>query len=194
MKSGMARLVHYQNFQPGDNVKEVRPVLYNEPWYFKTEAEIFSNMTEGALTLSNTRIMLDASWEVGWHEVDEEEWEGIAQAGWYLNRFTSFFIGARIEGVRSKEHDTVGIFGLSYLLPLNIDSTAWIDNEGESRIILKKEFELTPRIGIKGEAEYDSLEKWEGAVGLEYKLNRHLSLAGKWHSDFGFGGGLQIGF
>jgi hypothetical protein len=187
-------MVHYQDFTPSDEVLAVRPELYRDSWYLSAEAEILSNMTEGMLSLANTRIMLDLSWEAGWEKVDEEEWEGIARLGWYLDRFSSVFIGGRSEGVRSKEHETVGILGLSYLLPLNIETTGWLDSEGESRIVLAKEFTLTPRLGLHGETEYDSLDHWEGAVGLMYELTRHISLEGKWHSEYGFGGGMQIGF
>jgi FtsP/CotA-like multicopper oxidase with cupredoxin domain len=195
MKSGMARLVHYQDFHQADHVQAVRPELYKDSWYFSANAEALSNMTEGVLALSNTRIMIDFAWEAGWEEeAVEEEWEGIARLGWYLNRFASLFIGGRSEGVRSEEHESVGIFGLTYLLPLNIETTAWLDDEEESRVIFEKELELTPRLAIHGEAEYDSLEHWEGAVGLSYMVNRHVSLAAKWHSEFGWGGGLNIGF
>jgi len=195
MKSGMARLVHYQDFTPGEEVADVRPKLYKDNWYLSAKSEALSNMTEGMLSLANTRIMLDISWEAGWEEeAVEEEWEGIATVGWYLNRFTSIFVGSRSEGVRSEEHESVGILGLTYLLPLNIETTAWIDNEEESRVIFEKELELTPRLAIHGEAEYDSLEHWEGAVGLAFMINRHFSLVGKWHSEFGWGGGLSFGF
>ncbi|MEN8136151.1 MAG: multicopper oxidase domain-containing protein [Thermodesulfobacteriota bacterium] len=195
MKSGMSRLVHYQDFTPDDEVLGVRPRLYKDSWYFAANAEALSNMTEGMLSFSNTRLMFDLSWEAGWEEeADEEEWEGIARLGWYLNRFSKVFIGGRSEGVRSEEHESVGILGLTYLLPLNIETTAWIDDEEESRVIFEKEFELTPRLAIHGEAEYDSSEHWEGAVGMQYMINRHVSLAGKWHSEFGWGGGLNISF
>jgi CopA family copper-resistance protein len=195
MKSGMARLIHYQNFTPGEEVAAVRPKLYKDNWYLSAKAEALSNMTEGVLSLANTRIMLDFSWEAGWEEeAVEEEWEGIATVGWYLNRFTSIFVGGRSEGVRSEEHESVGILGLTYLLPLNIETTAWIDNEEESRVIFEKELELTPRLSIHGEAEYDSLEHWEGAAGLAFMINRHFSLVGRWHSEFGWGGGLSLGF
>jgi CopA family copper-resistance protein len=195
MKSGMARLVHYQDFITTEDVQAVRPKLYKDSWYFAANAEALSNMTEGVLSLSNTRIMFDVSWEAGWEEeAVEEEWEGVARLGWYVNRFSSIFIGGKSEGVRSEEHQSVGILGLIYLLPLNIETTAWIDDEEESRVIFEKELELTPRLAIHGEAEYDSLEHWEGAVGLAYMVNRHFSLVGKWHSEFGWGGGLNIGF
>jgi hypothetical protein len=194
MKSGMARLVHYQGFTPDPSVQAVRNRLYRDPWYFRGEADILSNMTEGSLTLANTRTTLEASWEVGWQEVDDTEWEGIATIGWYLNRFTSFFAGVDVIGEGSSEEEARGVFGLSYLLPLNLETSAWVDTEGGFRVMLEKAIELTPRFGLHGEVEYDTHKDWEGAVSLHYTLTRDVSLIGKWHSDFGYGGGIQIRF
>jgi hypothetical protein len=194
MKSGMARLVHYQDFTPDPSVQAVRNRLYRDPWYFWGEADVLSNMTEGSLTLANTRTALEASWEVGWQEVDDTEWEGIATIGWYLNRFTSFFAGVDAMGAGSDKEEARGVFGLSYLLPLNLETSAWVDTEGGFRVMLEKALELTPRFGLHGEVEFDSHKDGEGAVSLHYTLTRDVSLIGKWHSDFGYGGGIQIRF
>jgi hypothetical protein len=194
MKSGMARLIHYQNFIPDPDVQAVRQELYKEPWYFWGEVDVLSNMTEGFLTASNTRIALYASWEVGWQKVDDTEWEGIVTIGWHANRFSSVFAGVDVTGDGSEKGEAHGIIGLSYLLPLNLETSVWVDTDGEARFMLKKELELTPRLGLHGEVEYDTHEAWEGAVSLDYMLNRHLSIKGKWHSDFGLGAGLEIRF
>jgi hypothetical protein len=194
MKSGMARLIHYQDFSPGPDVQAIRQRLYMDPWYFWGEVDTLSNMTEGSLTLANTRSTIEASWEVGWQEVDDTEWEGIFTVGWYLNRFTSFFIGMDFLDEGSDQKETRGVLGLSYLLPLNLGTSAWLDTDGGVRVMLEKELELTPRLGLHGEVEYDSHDDWEGAVSLHYMITRNLSLIGKWHSHFGFGGGLQIRF
>jgi hypothetical protein len=194
MKSGMARLIHYQDFTPDPEVQAVRDKLYREPWYFWGGADALSNMTEGFLTLGNTRIAVEAFWEVGWQEVDDTEWEGIAKIGWHTNRFSSFFAGVDAVGEDSEKKETRGILGLSYLLPLSLETSVWVDTDGGARFMLKKELALTPRLGLHGEVEYDTHEDWEGAVGLDYMLSRRFSLKGKWHSDFGFGGGLQIRF
>jgi hypothetical protein len=194
MKSGMARLIHYQNFIPDPDVQAIRHALYKEPWYFWGEVDALSNMTEGFLTASNTRIALNASWEAGWQKVDDTEWEGIVTAGWHTNRFSSFFAGVDVTGDGSEKGEAHGIIGLSYLLPLNLKTSVWVDTDGEARFMLKKELELTPRLGLHGEVEYDTHEAWEGAVSLDYMLNRHLSIKGKWHSDFGLGAGLEIRF
>jgi CopA family copper-resistance protein len=194
MKSGMARLIHYQDFTPDPGVQAVRHKLNKDPWYFWGEADALSNMTEGSLTLANTRTTLEASWEVGWQEVDDTEWEGITTIGWYMNRFTSFFAGVDVMGEGSDKEEARGVFGLSYLLPLNLETSAWVDTEGGTRVMLEKELELTPRFGLHGEVEFATHKDGEGAVSLHYMLTRDVSLVGKWHSDFGYGGGIQIRF
>ena len=70
----------------------------------------------------------------------------------------------------------------------------WIDTDGGARFSLDKELELTPRAMLFGEAEYDSREKWEGSVGVSYTLRKEVSLIGRWHSEFGWGGGLEVRF
>lgn len=194
MKSGMARLVHYQDFVPDEEVQSVRSRLYHDPWYAWVKADFLSNMTEGGLSLSNTRTMLNAAWEVGWHKVEKSEWEGLFTLGWYQNRFTSFFAGFDVLGEGSDTEDLRGLLGFKYLLPLNLDFVAWVDTEAGARVLLEKDLELTPRMSLHGEVEYDTHDKWEGAVSLHYRLTKDLSLVGKWHSEFGFGGGLSLEF
>ena len=60
--------------------------------------------------------------------------------------------------------------------------------------MLEKEFALTPRLSLIGEVEYDTHEKWEGKAGLSYLFSKNVSWLGLWHSEFGWGGGLQIRF
>jgi hypothetical protein len=70
----------------------------------------------------------------------------------------------------------------------------WIDTDGGGRFNLGRSFELTPRLALMGEAEYDTHDKWEGSAGLSYMVHQYFSLVGQWHSEYGFGGGLQIRF
>ncbi len=195
MKSGMARVVEYDNFIPGPAIAAVRPKLYSDPWYFWGEADLLSHMTEGTLQLSNTRHILTADWEVGWQDVDENEWEGTLRWDYYLNRFSTLFVGSYLEGDEEDEFEKVrGIAGLTYLLPLYIESTLWIDTEGEARIALEKSFALTPRLALYGEVEYDTEEEWEGGTGFRYMVSKDFSLLGSYHSEYGVGAGIQIRF
>jgi CopA family copper-resistance protein len=194
MKSGMARVVHYEGFTLDPQLAAIRPKLYKDSWYFWGQADVLSNMTEGFLMLSNTRNILTAEWEVGWQKVDDTEWEGIFTYDRYINRFFTIFAGADLLGEGDEHDDTRGVFGFRYLLPLNLESRAWIDTDGGGRFNLGKSFELTPRLALLGEAEYDTHDKWEGSATLSYMVHKYFSLVGQWHSEYGFGGGLQIRF
>lgn len=193
MEAGMARVVHYEGFTVTPHLAAIRPELYRDPWYFWGQADVLSNMTKGFLTLSNTRNILTAEWEVGWHNVDDTRSEVLFTWDRYINRFLSVFAGADVLGERS-ETDTRGIVGLRYLLPLNLESRAWIDTDGGARFNLGRTFQLTPRLGLFGEARYDTHDDWEGVAGLSYTIDKIFSLIGQWHSDYGFGGGLQVRF
>jgi CopA family copper-resistance protein len=190
MKSGMARVVHYDNYDPGPEVAEIRSNIFKDTWYFWGEADVLTNMTEGFLTASNIRNILAAEWEVGWHEVDETEWEGIFTYGRYVNRFFTMFAGVNLMGENGELDETRGIVGIHYLLPLNIESRGWIDTDGGARFTLEKSLELTPRLSLTGEAEFDTHEQWEGSVNVSYILTKNISLIGKWHSEYTWGGGL----
>jgi len=194
MKSGMARLVHYDKYDPGPEVTAIRPNIYKDSWYFWGEADVLTNMTEGFLMLSDIRNILTAEWEVGWHEVEETEWESIVTYGRYFNRFFTMFAGVDLMGEEDELDKTRGIIGIHYLLPLNIESRGWIDTDGGARFMLDKSLELTPRFSLAGEAEYDTHEEWEGSINLSYVLTKNISLIGKWHSEYAWGGGINILF
>jgi hypothetical protein len=194
MHSGMARLVHYEGYAPDADTEAVRHRLYEESRYFHGEAELLSSMTEGALTLSTTRNILRAEWETGWREVDKTEWEGIITWSRYVNRFLSLFAGADFEGVEGAMEKVRGIAGLRWRLPLDIGCRAWADTDAGARIALDKHLELTPRLRLVGHVEYDTHHYWEGRAGLSYLLDRHVSLTGQWHSEYGWGAGLAIRF
>jgi FtsP/CotA-like multicopper oxidase with cupredoxin domain len=194
MKSGMARVVHYDGYQPEPEVVAIQPKLFKESWYFWGEADVLSNMTEGALTLSDTRNIFQVYWEVGWQDVEKTDWEGLFTYDRYLNRFFSIFAGVDVLGEGSTTDETRGVLGIRYLLPLNFETAAWIDTDGGARVIAEKEFALTPRLSLVGEVEYDTHDKWEGKAALAYVLTNNFSLLGQWHSEYGWGGGLQVRF
>jgi len=194
MKSGMARVIHYEGYPLGADLAAIRPRLYKDHWYAWAQADVLSNMTQGFLTLSNTRNVLGASWEVGWKGVDDTEWEGIFTWDRYFNRFFTVFAGADLLGAGDEVDETRGVFGIRYLLPLNVESSVWVDTDGGFRFTLDKELQLTPRLMLSGEAEYDTHDQWEGHFGLSYTVNKYVSVVGLWHSEFNWGVGVQIRF
>ncbi|MFZ3047073.1 MAG: hypothetical protein WA151_14265, partial [Desulfatirhabdiaceae bacterium] len=77
-----------------------------------------------------------------------------------------------------------------YLLPLNIASRVWMDTAGDFQFAVGKHLELTPRLSVFSEAEYDTKAQWEIRAGTRYMMTRHFSMIAQWHSRFGWGGGL----
>ncbi|MDH4265863.1 MAG: multicopper oxidase domain-containing protein, partial [Deltaproteobacteria bacterium] len=194
MKSGMARVVHYEGFPLNSSLAAIRPNLYKETWYFWGQADVLSNMTDGFLTLSDTRNIINAQWKLGWQKVEDTEWEGILTWNRYFNRFLTLFAGVDLEGAGYKLAKARAVLGLRYLLPLHFESSLWLDSDSGARITLGKRFQLSPRLSLFGEAEYDTHHFWEGRAGLSYTLTKNVSLVGQWHSDYGMGGGVRIRF
>jgi hypothetical protein len=194
MESGMARMVHYQNFTPDTATAAVRTRLYHDPFHLHGQVDLLSQMAQGMLVYANTRHIFSAEWQAGWQRVDDVEWEVTPAYDYYLNRFASIFAGADFAGVDDHSEKHEGILGLRYLLPLNIGSRVWVDTAGEFQFAFDKHLELTPRLAIFTEAEYDTEEKWEIRAGSSYLLSKNFSLVGQWHSRFGWGGGLRWQF
>ena len=194
MKAGMARLVHYEGYTLDPQLAAIRPELYKDSWYFWGRADAFTNMTAGFLTLSSIRNTFTAEWEGGWQNVDDTEWEILATWNRYINRFFTVFAGADLFGIHNDLDKIRAVSGIRYLLPLNLESRAWIDSDGGARFSFGKSFELTPRLSLQGEARYDTHDDWEGGVGISFMVRKSLSLVGQWHSDYGFGAGLRIRF
>jgi hypothetical protein len=194
MESGMARVVHYQGFTADPATAAVRDRLYHDPFYLYGRVDALSQMTQGALVYANTRHIFSAEWQTGWQRVDDTEWEVVPTYDHYLNRFASIFAGVDLEGVDDRFDKHEGVFGLRYLLPLNIGSRVWVDTAGEFQFAVSKHLEFTPRLAIFSEAAYDTEEQWEVRAGASYMLSKNFSLIGQWHSEYGWGGGLRWQF
>lgn len=194
MENGMARVVHYADFELTPELAAIRPGLYRDHWYVWGQVDLLSSMAEAALTLSSTRNTVRATWEIGWQDVDRSEWEVLLTGSRYINRFWSVFVGGDLEGAGSDTGTTRAVIGVRTLLPLNLELRAWIDSDGGARASLEKSVPLAPRLDLSGAVRYDTHDLWEGQVGLDYTLSKGVSLLARWHSIFGFGGGLQVKF
>jgi len=194
MMSGMARVVHYQDFAPDPATAAVRPHLYDDPTYLYGNLDVLSQMTQGTLVHANTRHIFSTEWRAGWQQVDDVDWEVTLAYDYYLNRFASVLAGVDLEGTGDDFEKHEGIFGLRYLLPLNITSRVWVDTAGEFQFAVGKHLKITPRLAVFSEAEYDTNESWEIRASTSYLLSKHSSLIGQWHSQFGWGGGLRWQF
>lgn len=194
MKSGMAGVVHYEGFTLNPSLAALRPQMFRDSWYSWGQADVLSNMTQGTLTLSSTRNILTAEWEVGWQKMDKTRWEGLFTWDRYVNRFFTVFAGANFLGEGNESEDIRALLGIRYLLPLNFETRIWVDSDIGARFALGKIFALTPRLWFFSEAEYDTHDFWEERIGVSYQVYNNFSIIGQWHSDFGFGGGVRFLF
>lgn len=131
---------------------------------------------------------------MGWQKVDETRWEGLFTWDRYVNRFFSVFAGANFLGEGNESEDIRALLGIRYLLPLNFESRIWVDSDIGARFTLEKIFELTPRLWLFGEAEYDTHDFWEERIAVSYQVYKNFFIIGQWHSDFGLGGGIRFLF
>ena len=80
-----------------------------------------------------------------------------------------------------------------YAFPIQFgEQTDTLDTEGDLRPGLSRELQLTSRLRWVNELEYDTHSKWEWNSGLKYRLNKTWSFTGGFHSDHGFGAGLNF--
>jgi CopA family copper-resistance protein len=194
MEGGMARVVSYEDFDPGPHIAAIRPVLYKDYWYFSGTIDLLTNMNTGHLVLSNTRNILSAEWEVGWQDVENTEWENLVSWERYINSYLNLLAGADMHGMGDDLDQTRLVAGIRYLLPLSIESRLWVDSDGGARVTFGKQLDLTPRIALSGEAQYDTHDMWEGHVRLSYLVQKNFSIIGQYHSDYGVGAGIEIQF
>ena len=191
MESGMARVVHYEEFALAPELALLRPGLYRDPWYAWGEADILSNRSTGFLTTANTRNNLTAAWETGWQQVEGTDWATLLTWERYQNRFFTLFAGAEF-GNTIKQNRAVA--GIHYLLPFLLETSALIGSDGEGRVEISRSFQFLPRLALDGSIEYDSMSQWEYRGGLSYTLGKSWSLRSEWHSDYRWGGGLHVRF
>ena len=196
MMSGMARVVRYEGFTAQPEVQAISNGVYDEhdPFLIYGYADALSNMTQGQITASSLLNIFNLEWEAGWDGVSDTEWETTLTYERFINRFTNVFVGVHAEGVDWTREDESLVGGIRYLLPGNFLSTAWIDSNGEARITLDRELQLTPRLSIFGEVEYDTRDDWSYQAGLSYLLTKSVSATALWDSDYGVGAGVTIRF
>lgn len=192
MMAGMTRIFSYQ--VPGEPHHTHLGEHSHDMWHFFGTGSLQSHMSDGTLTLmwdAKNDLLLD--WEVGWENVDDDaQYEVDAVYQRYFNPDFQAFLGARLTNDEGSENRAIA--GFNYRLPLIVWAKVSLDSEGDARLALMKRFQLTGRLSVFGEVEYDTGTEWEWTAGAEYTLNKPLSLIAQYHSEYGLGAGLSIRF
>ena len=78
-------------------------------------------------------------------------------------------------------------------MPFLIETDAQVDHDGSLRLDLKKHLPLTKRLELEAEGDLREGEA-EWALGLHYRFNWGLALAGRYGSKERFGLGVALRF
>ena len=185
MKAGMSRVISYDD--QGANHKPNLDYKSMNPWIFNMDATVQNNFSEGRAGWRNARNNLDFTWDYGF---EEEEYEMDLVWKYYHNHNWSSLYGYRFTNELDAKDRAFS--GAQYRLPLLAYSTLTVDSEGDLRTGLAKSLQLTQRLSLVNELEYDTHADWEWRGGLDYRLNKRWSITGGYHSDHAFGIGLNF--
>lgn len=189
MEAGMFTVLSYEGSEIDPEIADARkdPAnnLKKDMWFFWGKLSLLTQMGDLFLNASNTRNTFSINKEAGW----DGDYDIEILYSRYINRFFSILAGGNIT-----DEDSGGVLGIRYLLPLNIESRAWADNEKELRISFEKKLQITDRFSLSGQFEYDTGTKSEWVAGGEWTINKWLSLTARHHSDYGTGVGVMIRF
>lgn len=189
MDAGMARVFSYRASVDPDYQPTLDPKMVN-PWFFMVEGKLLNNMTMGHATIMWGRENFGVMWDYGF--MDHKEYEIDFYWSHYFDPNFSTFLGYRLTNVMMAENRAFA--GVAYRLPYMIESSLALDSEGDLRLGLGREFQLTPRLSLFGDVEYDTNSQWSHTAGAAFLLNKQLSLTGSYNSDHGWGAGLGFRF
>jgi FtsP/CotA-like multicopper oxidase with cupredoxin domain len=191
MMAGMTRIVSYAE-QGADHQPDLSGE-HKDPLFFWTDFSVQSHFSEGEIVAANERNNYTLDWMAGWQRTDGDvEYEGGFTYSRYYSPNFSAFAGGRVTNKHGAKDRAVA--GIDYRLPLLVWTRTWVDSEGDFRVSLEKELQLTTHWAARLEVEYDTGTQWEGAASLSYTTAKRWSLLGGWHSDYGWGGGLMFRF
>ena len=188
MKSGMTRVVSYAESTQA-TPQSLRPMFADRDWFGFADLGGQSNFTHGNLRTENTRNAFNLEYE--WDYEDEYEAELVYER--YIDKYLQLYIGAEVEqekeGTKKSRHE-IGILGLRYLLPLMIEASLRLDSDGDARLGLSSDLQLTDRLSLDWDINTDD----EYRVQLEYELSRQLVIVGGVDDRFDWGAGMEWRF
>ncbi|KAF3984332.1 MAG: multicopper oxidase domain-containing protein [Methylococcales symbiont of Hymedesmia sp. n. MRB-2018] len=188
-KAGMARVISYKDDLIDAELVDIRHKLYSDKGFFYTNGALLSQMTEGEAVLTNSKNTLHTDWQIGWQNVPSTEYEVNIS---YERTFSRFFSG--FAGVSLEDDTARGIFGFKYLFPLKFETEWRVDTLGDLRITLANDIQLTQRINLFADYEYDTESQEEWQLGIEYSISKNLGFVTQFHSDFGVGAGFKLAY
>ena len=183
MKGGMARVVRYEDApSSGELNDQFYKNLKQDPWYSSVDTMIYSNFIGNETRFSNTRNAI----ELGVDYDNKDEYEIDVAYERSINRFLDVFVGGDFQGDELK-NENLAVLGMSYVLPMLIDSEIRLDSEGNTRLEFSSDLQLTDRTKFDWLVNTDD----EYRLGLEYEISKKISLVVNYDSDYDGGVGIK---
>ena len=190
MDAGMARVFSYRGQGP-DHRPSIDPKLLN-PTYVFVDAAIQSHMTMGRVVAMQGRNDFILRWDAGIDAAEHEDREIDVAWSRYIDSNLSSIIGYRFTNVHGATDRLFG--GLRYRLPYLVQSELTVDERGDLRIALEKEYMLSNRLAAFASGEYDTNTYTEWEAGLGWTLSKRFGLVTSYHSEHRAGFGLSFSF
>ena len=189
MKTGMARVVRYKNFQltPEMAKHDHHDPHLHDHLYWDASVEAATNHGRAFFRLSKTWDTLELDVETREHDKKWEVEGDLLYRRWFNNYFN--VVGG---GTSFGEHQRATI-GVSYLLPMLIETQALIDHKGDLRFDVERRFQWTKNIFTDAEFTFRQHERPEWEVSLMYGPNWHWAVGAMLTEDK-IGGGVQVRF
>lgn len=190
MDAGMARVFSYRGQGP-DHRPSVDPKLLNPTFAF-VNAAVQSHMTMGRAVVMRGRNDFLLRWDAGIDADEHEDREIDVAWSHYIDSNLSSILGYRFTNVDGASDRLFG--GVRYRLPYLVQSELTVDDRGDLRIALQKEYMLSTRLAAFASGEYDTNTYAEWETGLGWTLSKRVGLVGGYHSEHGAGIGLSFSF
>ena len=185
MQSGMARVLSYipagqDDYRNSDFYRH--HLKTGDPWYYFADMSFQSQMMAGRLWAYNTRNGFELEYDYDYGDEYDVDVTYYRQ----LTRFLALYAGAGFEREGTDEENK-GIAGVSYTLPMLIDSELRVDSAGHFRLELESALQLTDRARFHWHWNTDA----EYRVLLNYEVNKRTVITGGYDSDFKLGAGFE---
>jgi hypothetical protein len=193
MKTGMARVIKYKSFTPSPEMAQHEkhdPHLHDHI-YFNGAIEAATNHAKAEFRLSKTWDTLELHAETGEYDSAEHVSGDLLYRRWFTN-FFNIIAGGTYFG-EFDDNKWRGVLGVSYTLPMLVETDLLVDHTGKFRLNLEKRFQWTSTLFSELEATLRQESTPEFAVSLMYGPSWSWA-AGLMINDGELGAGLQYKF
>lgn len=197
MFAGMSRFVKYKEFKRPQNLLEAeqKAQTFFKRIYFKTSFDLYSHFVEISHKTMKDNWDLQWEWEADLslrfpQKIQNSELRMLVKRYWGSGLFS--FLG----GFEFKNHTPHGLLGLSFRLPLHIDTEVFLKYPFSLSARFHTEILLLPKLQLKihPEIEYANKIHWNLKSFLTYQIGPSLSIGVLYqvhHKQASWGAGLS---